>query len=625
MSFPPFSSLKQTVQSCWKDWACEGFALLVVVGFCLFMAWPMIEDWNMISSYLGDPDGLVQQSYVVPIVEGFWKFREYPLWNPYFGGGMPWAGYVYNPGISLITPIYIKYGVIQGIKIWCALVLCLSGIGLYWCCRWWGECARPWAVAGAIFYVGNLWIPLQMDSGNYDLLMLHALPMYGALFKGLLDRKWYGLLLPLLFQMSFAQAKYAPFIAGAFILLLAIMWAGNSAKRLAQGVGLVLAASTAGAIISMPKLIPFLNLFQSDRVNQSAMAEQFTLSYRSFEDYIANISGYTHTLHSYNHVGAIGWFPIVFALIGVGLNLNKAKYFIVPLVVFSLICLGDYSPIPLSKILRELPLFDTMFSFPKYWLNGILACYCILMAIALQGLEGKFQDRKSLSRLVFLAVMVALMYASLKPIVVHGRSLMNYHFSTFVVRKEVPEFYQMSTRSLSETITRYRILKSPQRTIEAEQLQNLLNGIGTVTWYGNLIFDENVEPKLYVEPDKSITENPAYRGEIYLEDESSSAELQNYHFSFNTQNFSYSATEPVLVVINQNWNQEWKTNVGTVTNTRGLLSVQLPAGSGDVRLSFHSWRFKFGLWVGFLGGISWLAWGVFWVRGVKGSSQSEGD
>lgn len=611
------SSLRETVRSHWRDWATEGFALSVVIGFCLFMVWPIFSHWNMISSYLGDPDGLVQQSYAVPIVEGFWKYREFPLWNPYFGGGMPWAGYVYNPGVSLLSPLYIKFGVIQGIKIWCALVVCMSAVGLYWCCRWWGDCARPWSVAAAIVYAGNLWVPLQMDSGNYDLLMLHALPLYAALFKGLLDRKWFGLLLPFLFQLSFAQAKYAPFIAGAFLLLIAIVWAGFNAKRLAESVGLVFAASTAGALISMPKLLPFLNLFQLDRVNQSEMAEQFTLSYRGFEDYIANMSGYNHALHSYNHVGAIGWFPLAFALIGVGINLKRSAAFLVPLVVFSLICMGDFSPIPLSKILRQLPLFDTMFSFPKYWLNGVLACYCVLMAIALQGLEEKFPDRKSLGRFLFIAAVVVMMYGSLKPIVVHGRSLLKYHFSEFVVRNPPEQFYQISTRSLSEKITRYRVLRTPDRSIEGEQLQNILNGIGNVTWYGNLIFDENVEPKLYIEPDKSITENPDYRGEIYLETPFLSATVENYHFTFNTQNFRYSAEQPVVVVINQNWNAEWSSTVGKVVNTRGLLSVELPAGSGEVTLRFHSWRFKLGLLIGLLSGVSWLLWGAYWLRGRK--------
>ena len=47
------------------------------------------------------------------------------------------------------------------------------------------------------------------------------------------------------------------------------------------------------------------------------------------------------------------------------------------------------------------------------------------------------------------------------------------------------------------------------------------------------------------------------------------------------------ARAPTEVVINQNHHRAWRTNLGEIRNHQGLLSVDLPAGDHQVRLTFR--------------------------------------
>ena len=593
------------------------YVIILLLGM-LWYGSVLFSKPNQISSFTGDPDGLVQQSFVMPMVQAFWEFREYPLWNPYFGGGMPWAGYVYNPGISLPGLVYIWWGAVEGIKVWAFLVMCGSALGLYGMARLWLGIDPLWSVLGGWCYGMCLWIPMQMDSGNYDLLILHVLPLYGVLFWGLWQKRWWGLLLPILVQASFAQAKYAPFVAGAFLMLLLPYLTQGRLKDSIRAMGLLLGAFAVGTILSLSKLIPLLGLLKRDRVNQTEYADAFTLAYTDVETLLSNLAWGREDLASYNHIGGIGWLPLLLCLVAMGMNLRKGFLLVAPVVVLGLVCMGDHAAIPLSKLLRNLPLFETMFSFPKYWLNGLLVVGCLGIALFFDELEQRLRTSGNGRGGVLLLVALVLILLSFQlPLIKAGREVISSHFTVHPIRTGNREFYQIGIRSLENKIERYRVLPVTERIPETEQFQNYLNNKGTVHWYGNLIFEENAIPRLWVEPDGKVLENTDYKGEAWVVSPDGEGTLLKHQFTYNTQTVEYESPVDCVIHLNQNAHPGWKTSLGEVISAQGRLAVKAPAGTHTVQLVFRDPAFGWGFTAMILGLLGWCGWGFWYVKGKR--------
>ncbi|QQR90039.1 MAG: hypothetical protein IPJ88_18095 [Myxococcales bacterium] len=63
-------------------------------------------------------------------------------------------------------------------------------------------------------------------------------------------------------------------------------------------------------------------------------------------------------------------------------------------------------------------------------------------------------------------------------------------------------------------------------------------------------------------------------------------QLERSHWSPNTISLNATLGQRTRVLINQNWHPGWKSNVGTVLSHEGLLAIDLPQGSHQLRLRF---------------------------------------
>lgn len=73
--------------------------------------------------------------------------------------------------------------------------------------------------------------------------------------------------------------------------------------------------------------------------------------------------------------------------------------------------------------------------------------------------------------------------------------------------------------------------------------------------------------------------------EAWLE-ESSKGALEETRWSPNRLDFRATLNAPTTLIINQNFHRGWRSSVGTPVNRDGLLAVELPAGTNEVRLRF---------------------------------------
>ena len=125
------------------------------------------------------------------------------------------------------------------------------------------------------------------------------------------------------------------------------------------------------------------------------------------------------------------------------------------------------------------------------------------------------------------------------------------------------------------------------------QYELMLSNIGKINWHGNIHLKESAKPKYYIAwngnesfgPDNFTWHlNPDYKGEIYF--------LNNFHnkaefryFSPNTIVAEVNIFKPDTLIINQNYDKSWRSNIDKPINYNGLLALNLEK-SGEYAVKF---------------------------------------
>ena len=104
--------------------------IIVLFAYVGVLVFPFWRDLDRLPSKRNH-DAFQHLSFEYATYDSVRHHGEYPLWNPYFGGGIPWAGYIYNPGLTPISLIYITFGEVVGVKLLILCTLLLGSYGMY--------------------------------------------------------------------------------------------------------------------------------------------------------------------------------------------------------------------------------------------------------------------------------------------------------------------------------------------------------------------------------------------------------------------------------------------------------------------------------------------------------------
>lgn len=586
----------------------DRYAVLVHALAALAIGWSILAGMNRLPAQWRDPDSLQMLSFIHPLWEAFWTYGEYPVWNPYFGGGVPWAGYVYNPGLSVTSLIYLLCGPFVGIKIYCLLVLFGGGLGLYAFARLWFALDPRFALVSSLTYMTVLWLPYRMISGNFDEVIIFLAPVAGVLMWGLLHGRWWGLLLPLLFQALFAQAKYGPFIVAFLPAACVVQWAGLSWSRLGRGLLMFALAFGAGVALSLPKLLSLMVMLERDLVDQSDIAVRKQYTPAHFFDYLIGhfnvMAGRTNA-----HMG-VGVAAVALAVVGLAAARGRGAMPAALFGVSALFAMGENSPVPLYRILQALPVFDTMRDYSKYWNLLPVVCVCLLAGLGLEvlaGLLARVRGSRVCSQACTSLAAVCLVAMVLPNALLCGLLLYPRVFTAEPGSEVREPFHHVAHRELHGRVDRYRRPDLRIRELNHDQYHLLLRGIGTLTWYGNLVFAENAIPRYFID-DGRLVPNPDYTAEVWWEtDKGARQPALGHAYTYNTMR---ALAEPMggrTLVFNTNYSSYWQPSVGRLVNSGGRVGVVLPPSyEGEVRLRFVDPTFRLGLLGALLAALLWF-------------------
>jgi len=131
------------------------------------------------------------------------------------------------------------------------------------------------------------------------------------------------------------------------------------------------------------------------------------------------------------------------------------------------------------------------------------------------------------------------------------------------------------------------------RTFHSNYYFNLLRNIGTIDWKANIPFGEHATPKFIVDAHDKLIPNPDYRGEAYFREPLNKAQL--IFLSPNRIMVQAEVAVPDILIVNQNFHNNWQSQGFRVLSAEGLLGVVIERkGTHTIVFEYHSGGFLIG-------------------------------
>ncbi len=524
---------------------------------------------------------------------GIIDFHTLPQRSPWFGGGYPTLGDPEHPTLNPLIVLCVLLGTVAGIKWTGILMMLFAGSTLYLLCRRKLGFGHWPAIGTALFFALSPWSPVRLRDGNPTEIYYLLLPACIWCLRAADGRKRYLFLLALMFFTALSDGKA---ILPAMLLYLALLCAattvpgigmspkefGRSGSRLAKRLALAVALTF---FLGLFRIVPAVNLIQ-DRASLWQM-DLYTHSDSYFSIYGAlklvrepvgwdgedGLDGQQTSIY-------VGWIPVLLGGLGLALSPRRCAVWAIAALPMVFLGMGSHAPVDVFQILFPLPLFNGISNVGKYFLPPVLFSGCVIAGLGIQGLERYIRAGRYLVP-VIVCVGVAVLWVK-----VWSVSATSYPDPVPAIAAEPANgFYQVRGDGL---------VRDRAEPPEANMYINLMRGVGTIDWYTAVPLTEDaVSARYLVTQSGDSRPNPGYRGEVYWA--AGTGEVRSWKFEPNRITALVASNQPGELVFNQNYDEDWSTNVGVLHNRDGLLAVTLPAGEHDLQLRYFSSAFGVGL------------------------------
>ncbi|MDC1174154.1 hypothetical protein OAT67_02090 [Bacteriovoracaceae bacterium] len=334
-------------------------------------------------------------------LESIFKFKEFPLWNPYDQGGVPLLGTSFSRVLNPFMVLYFIFPAIIALKFEIILMVFLGQIGTYKFLSH-KELSRAGAFVGSTLFAFSSYYSLNITQGHHEFIPALLVPFvfYFNEKKGL--EKIIGMSLTLTW-MFFGGAVYIIVITMTSILFMTIL--GSIKKRswrtfidlikvIVLFVGLS-AIKLFPSVVYMSKYPRVIHDFSGWSI--SSMIHSFvnpgqwitpTTNMEVFYERIADLVGLSNSTsvltgidHGWDENGlylGVGFFIMLFiGFVKKVLDNPRSIYHFVFCMNF-LICFGDRLSFGPWKLMKLFPLFESMRHSQRFRVIVLfLSCYYI--------------------------------------------------------------------------------------------------------------------------------------------------------------------------------------------------------------------------------------------------------
>jgi hypothetical protein len=544
-------------------------ATLVFTLICLVNYLPYasnLQNW-------GNVDWGPHASFVEAAREPILKYAQFPLWDPYYCGGMSLLGY---PESMFLSPLFLPILVFDllGIRVVVVIATIFGMLGFYSLSRHLNMGRFSSFLPPIVFFL-NTQFQNRLQFGGFAIVFPMVFIPWIFLYLLKAEKSNRSLLLSSIF-VSLALLSGSPvFLLYALIFLgilslLNTLFSGNL-----RIIVIFLGILVIGLSLASVKLLPmyeFMNVYPRTTENY---VEGYSVRMLEYAFLQKPDTGYIYYYHFpeqmwgwHEYTAYIGILPILLALIGFFYRFPGKAGLIITTILFLWIAMGHMAPfISLWDTLHGVPPFTSL-RVPERFINLFFVGLAVLSGFGLTKVEEK-QRWASFFLLAF--VLIDLLIAS------HLLVAMSYSASPTtnlpMVGQREDSFYQYGD------------------SIPA--ISAVLLNIGNANCY--CAFSELAQNKVTSKVLNGKI-NPLYKGEAYLLHGSGNATLSS--FSPNVVTINLDARANDTLIFNQNYFAGWYTKYPTdktVLSYNGLISVNVQPSDKQITLSYLPTSFVIGL------------------------------
>ncbi|MFH1458395.1 MAG: hypothetical protein ABIG31_04430 [Candidatus Omnitrophota bacterium] len=569
-------------------------------------------------------DWLQMLSYFRASRQSLLQDYQFPLRTYYFGGGYPLLANPQDPSFSLFLIPVLIFGEVLGLKINVFLFHLLGVLGMYYLTR----CVLNYNTLGAAFssivfgLAGHAHRLLIRGQDYIPTSFYFFIPLVLALFIKSKGDKRYLIFTVLVFTVIAMQAGLylAPLLLFIFLFSLLELLRWENKKMIFDPAALknFFFVISVSFLLGAVKFLPMLELLkQNPRQMDGYNPFWGPLWPNIFKAFFVHQRSFPYIGMHWNYF-YIGYVPVLLSFAAFLVFWRRNMRYLILGIIFALLSFGARTPLDLFRFLGKLPLFHSIEAPTRYFVSYVT----FILALASGSLfliQQRFKLWVMTPALILCVGFVGadLFFTNSTRDVSFPAAIPKYDYQqSFFSVKNLKPGTQVSSLIPSKMFQ----TRSWEWTFPT-QYELMLQNIGKINAYVNIHLRESSVPKYLIgwngsaslEP-KNFTWhlNPDYRGEIaFLNNPGNAAAFRV--FNANKMVAKVSVIEPDTLIINQNYDKSWRTNLGRPKNYNGLLALDLDKkGEYLVSFTYRPVSFILGLVVSLVTLISmmiyWLSW-----------------
>jgi|GEM_PF-3181148 len=584
-------------------------AILILIAILSFI--PVIQNLKMI--FLNDDFlQLATRHYIIR--DNIITHHELPLRTHFFGGGFPSISDPEDPVFSPSLWLTLVFGEIAGLKVLAFLLLLTGAVFGYALARKiYGYTVSAAFITTAVLTF-SAWFPIRFVGGNVNELYYFLTPAILYFFESWVQYGKNRYLIPavLLIGITAADGELVFPCIIIFVVVYSIL-RGIGMRDVGHYPRKAVILTVFVFLVAAVKILLVFELFNAKGSVLHPTIDMHEKMYSAQTIHAMEIPSLINIFRwdegegeqtenlSY-HIGLTPFLLLIFSVVRV---FRKNIFWLCITALFLWISAAYTAPVDIFRILWQLPWFNTINAPAKYFNYFIVFCLAYIIGNGINEVSALMSKHGRLY-FAFIALISILTFIPLLKITYDGYHSINY--SDPPVRDVVPdEFCNAQLMHSRDNIYMYF---------------NTLKNRGTLNWYGAIKLGEYAIPKMFIEysdtdVDKQL--NPSYRGEAFFLNPEDGMILNGNtatvtKISANQITVTAEARTPGLLVLNHNYHKYWKCSQYEITNTGGLIGINLTA-PGNYRIQL-GYKHRYLLWyllISLAGLTGLLYYGLFFL------------
>lgn len=518
------------------------------------------------------------------------RYHQLPAWNPYWCGGTVGVAAPEDIFFAPDNLLRLLFEVEIARHLSVLLGLCLAAEGTYRLARAMGSSSVA-ALGAAFVYATNPMLALWTWVGFFNFVVgFGVMPWVGWCVLMGVERPAYRYLGAFLFAWIFLSAgtypaPYTLMLIGYLTIAMAVMTRARASVFAARP---IVSSAILGVVFVLLVLVKFVPLM--------LFLKQFSRTWNVVEQHPAQeILSYLTSNHT-----------VVFAL-AVMAVLTRDRWAVVCLLgaaIFFGLSMGDFDPLSPYHLLKQLPLFKQLRSPERH-----VALVFLFVALGSARMLTMIED--AIPRL--LASLLGARSISALPRVLR-MSLVAV--GTLAVALALGPRYKQTITAAAGQFTQLAFTFEPARTYAQEFRQHRGNRRDAH------LFPAINMGSLYCITGIPVPQSTLLRGDLPQEEyplDPALATVRRVRWTPNEITLDVQASRATRVLINQNYERHWRSNVGNVVSHQGLLAVDVPAGRHTLVVKFVDRALQLSL---LLSSLTLLALGALLAKHVARSARA---